>query len=147
MPGSASGEESTCQCSGFNPWVGKIPWGRKWQPTPVFLSGKVHGQRSLAGYSPWSRKESNPAGHAHTQVFQQSCTDVSGAIKKTERQRTDAFKLVLEKTLESSVDSKEVQPVHPKGNIPEYSLKRLLLKLKLQYFGHLMRATDSLEKT
>ena len=38
---------------GFNPWVGKILWGRKWQPTTVFLPGKFYGQRSLAGYSPW----------------------------------------------------------------------------------------------
>ena len=38
---------------GFDPWVGKIPWRRKWQPTPVFLPGKSHGQRSLAGYSPY----------------------------------------------------------------------------------------------
>ena len=38
---------------GFDPWVGKIPWRRKWQPTPIFLPGKSHGQRSLAGYSPW----------------------------------------------------------------------------------------------
>ena len=37
----------------FDPWIGKIPWGRKWQLTPVFLSGEFHGQRSLAGYSPW----------------------------------------------------------------------------------------------
>jgi len=37
---------------GFNPWVGKIPWRRKWQPTPGFLSGESHGQRTLAGYSP-----------------------------------------------------------------------------------------------
>ena len=41
----------------FDPWVGKIPWRRKWQPTPVFLPGKSHGQQSLAGYSPWGRKE------------------------------------------------------------------------------------------
>ena len=41
---------------GFNPWVGKIPWRRAWQPTPVFLPGKSHGQRSLAGYSPWGCK-------------------------------------------------------------------------------------------
>ena len=41
----------------FNPWIRKIPWRRKWQPTPVFLSGKDHGQRSLAGYSPWGGKE------------------------------------------------------------------------------------------
>ena len=40
----------------FDPWVGKIPWRRKWQPTPVFLSAKSHGQRSLVGYSPWGRK-------------------------------------------------------------------------------------------
>ena len=40
----------------FNPWVGKIPWRRKWQPTPVFLPGKSHEQRSLADYNPWGCK-------------------------------------------------------------------------------------------
>ena len=43
----------------FDPWVGKIPWRRKWQPTPVLLPGKSHEQRSLVGYSPWGRKESD----------------------------------------------------------------------------------------
>ena len=49
------GKESTCQCRrhGFNPWAGKTPWGRKWQPTPVFLPGKSHGQKNLGDYSPW----------------------------------------------------------------------------------------------
>ena len=47
------------QETGFNPWVGKIPGRRKWQPTPVFLPGEFHRQRSLAGYRPWSRKESD----------------------------------------------------------------------------------------
>ena len=47
-----------CRRPGFNPWVGKIPWRRKWQPTPVFLPGEFHGQRSLVGYSPWGHKES-----------------------------------------------------------------------------------------
>jgi len=42
----------------FDPWVGKIPWRRAWQPTPVFLPGEFHGQRSLAGYGPQGRKES-----------------------------------------------------------------------------------------
>ena len=42
---------------GFDPWVGKIRWSRKWQPTLVFLSGKLHEQRSLAGYSSWGCKE------------------------------------------------------------------------------------------
>ena len=43
----------------FNPWIGKIPWRRKWQHTPVFLSGKFHGQRSMVGYNPWGCKESD----------------------------------------------------------------------------------------
>ena len=54
---------------------------------------------------------------------------------------------MLEKTLESPLDCKEIKPVNPKGNRPEYSLEGLMLKLKLQYFGHQMRRTDSLEKT
>ena len=43
----------------FNPWVRKIPWRREWQPIPVFLPGEFHGQKSLAGYSPWGCKESD----------------------------------------------------------------------------------------
>ena len=42
---------------GFDPWVGKIPWRRAWQPTPVFLLRESHGQRSLEGYSPWGCRE------------------------------------------------------------------------------------------
>ena len=53
--------------------------------------------------------------------------------------------VVLEKTLESPLDCKEIKPVNPKGN--QYSLEVLMLKLRLQYFGHLMQRTDSLEKT
>ena len=53
----------------FDPWVRKIPWRRKWQPTPVFLPGKSHGQRNLKGYSPWSRKESDTIEHAHTHIY------------------------------------------------------------------------------
>ena len=55
--------------------------------------------------------------------------------------------MVLEKTLESPLDCKEIQPVILKEISPEYSLEGLMLKLKLQYFGHLMQRTDSLEKT
>ena len=50
----------------FDPWVRKIPWRRKWQPTSVLLPGKFHGQRSLAGYSPWDHKESNPTSRHRT---------------------------------------------------------------------------------
>ena len=57
FPGGTSGKESTYQCRrhrrcGFSLWVNKIPWRRKWQFTSVFLPGKSHGQRNLAGYSP-----------------------------------------------------------------------------------------------
>ena len=73
--GSVSGKESTCQCSrhrrlGFHPWVGKIPWRRKWQSSPVFLPEKSHGLGSLAGYNPWSRKESDRLREwVHTHEF------------------------------------------------------------------------------
>ena len=55
--------------------------------------------------------------------------------------------MVLEKTVESPLDCKEIQPVHSKGDQPGCSLEGLMLTLKLQYFGHLMRRVDSLEKT
>ena len=63
FPGGSDGKEFTCQCRRywrlrFDPWVRKISWRRKWQPPPVFLPGKSHGQRSLAGYSPWGSKDS-----------------------------------------------------------------------------------------
>ena len=62
LPGDASGKEPACQCRrckrlGFDAWVQKIPWRRAQQPTPVFLPGEPHGQRSLVGYSPWGRTE------------------------------------------------------------------------------------------
>ena len=57
FPGAASGKETTCQCKRykkrrFDPWVGKLPWRRAWQRTPVFLPGESHEQRSLEDYSP-----------------------------------------------------------------------------------------------
>ena len=55
--------------------------------------------------------------------------------------------MVLEKTRESPLNSKEIQPVHPEGNQSWIFIEGLMLKVKLQYFGHLMRRTDSLEKT
>ena len=78
IPRWHSGRESTCQCRrckrcGFDPWVGKIPWNRKWQPTLVFLPGKSHEQRSLVGYSPWDHKESDTSEHACTLYTIMSC--------------------------------------------------------------------------
>ena len=63
-----SGKESACQCRRcrrhrFDPCVGKIAWRREWLPTPVFLPGESHRQRSLKGYSPWGCKESDMTDH------------------------------------------------------------------------------------
>ena len=66
----------------FGSWVGKIPWKRKWQPAPVFLPGKFHGQRSLAGYSPWGCKGSDMTEYAYI-------------TKKTGNVRRDCFKNLL----------------------------------------------------
>ena len=75
LPTWLSGRESACQCSrlrrrGFDSWVGKISRRRKRQPSPVFLPGEFHGQRSLVGYSPRGRKELDMtkrlSTHAHT---------------------------------------------------------------------------------
>ena len=61
IPWWLRGQSIHLQCGrpGFDPWGGKTPWRRKLQPTPVFLPGKCHGGRSLVGYSPWGRKESD----------------------------------------------------------------------------------------
>ena len=67
FPGGSEVKVSATQCGrpGFNPWVGKIPWRRKWQPTPVLLPGESHGQRSLVGYSPQGHKESDTTERLH----------------------------------------------------------------------------------
>ena len=59
---------SQCRRPRFDPQVGKIPWRRKWQPTPIVLPGKSHGQRNLPGYSPWGCKELNKTEHTCTSI-------------------------------------------------------------------------------
>ena len=71
LPRWLRGKDSPCQWRRFkrlqfNPCVGKIPWRRKWQPIPVFLPGKSHGQRSLVSYSSWGHKEPNMTEHPCT---------------------------------------------------------------------------------
>ena len=73
LPRWCSGKESVCQCKRckrcwFDPWVGKMPWSRKWQPTPLFLPGKFHKQRSLVGYSTRGCKASRDWAHTHVCV-------------------------------------------------------------------------------
>ena len=75
-----------CRRPGFNPWVRKISWRREWLPTPVFLPGESHGQRSLLGYSPWGHKESDmmkkPHFHFHFFHHRYNCPDVQFKLKK-----------------------------------------------------------------
>ena len=82
--GGTSGKEPDCPCRWrkrcrFDLWVGKIPWRRAWQPTPVFLPGEFHGQRSLVGCSPRGFKELdlterlNTPPHTHTQSYIFGC--------------------------------------------------------------------------
>ena len=67
FPGGSNGRSICLQCErpGFDPWVRKLPWRRKWHPTPVLLPGKSHGQRSLVGYSPWGYKELDTTERLH----------------------------------------------------------------------------------
>ena len=85
---------------GFDPWVGKIPWRRKWQPTAVLLPGKIPGWRSLAGYSPWGRTESDTTEQLHF---------LSLSLSHTARRPNHS-------------NLKEINP--------EYSLEGLILKLQ-----------------
>ena len=66
FPGGSEGKASACDAGDmFDPWVGKIPWRRKWQSTPVFLPGESHGERSLVGYSPQGLKELDTTERLH----------------------------------------------------------------------------------
>ena len=74
FPGGASGKEPACHCRRrkrleFDPWVRKMPQRRAWQPTPVFLPGESHGERSLEGYSPWGHKESDVTEATNTSLL------------------------------------------------------------------------------
>ena len=84
LPWWLSGKEPACQCRRhrFNPWVRKMPWRRKWQPTPVFLPGKCHGERSLAGYSPWGHKESDTTKQLNTHIYVWMVPDMTTKYRK-----------------------------------------------------------------
>ena len=100
-------------------------WRRKWQPTPVFLPGESQGRGSLVHVQMWS------LGLKEGWALKNWCFQIG----------------VKEKILESPLDCKEIKQSILKKINPEYSLERLMLKLKLQYSGHLMWRDDSLEKT
>ena len=81
FPRRCSVKEPACQCRGhkrcgFDPWVGKMPWRRRWQPTAESLPSKSHGQRNLVGYSPWDYKHQtwlNNWAPAHTELWKSKC--------------------------------------------------------------------------
>ena len=80
-----TGKEFACWCRRceFDPCAGKIPWRRKWQPTPVFLPGKPHGQKSLAGYSPRGHRVGHDWAHIHwlvSRVFKFGCLGSTHSI-------------------------------------------------------------------
>ena len=83
FPGGASGKEPARQCRrrrrrGFDPQIGKIPWRRAWQPTPVFLPGESCGQRSLAGYGPWGGR----VGHDRSDLARKDPTSPCGELPR-----------------------------------------------------------------
>ena len=95
LPWWLSGKESTCnamQCNagdGFYPWIRNIPWRRKWQPTPILLLGKSHGQRSLAGYSPRGHKRVK-----HDLATKQQKQLVQSFGEPGGREREDSFSIL-----------------------------------------------------
>ena len=147
-------------------------WRRQWQPTPALLLGKSLGWRSLIGCSPWGHKKSDTTERLHF-YFSLSCIGegnvdplqcsslenprdggawwaaIYGVTQSQPRlKRPSSFWImVLERTLESPLDSNEIKTVNSKGNQPWILIGRTMLKLKLQSLGHLMQRGDSLEKT
>ena len=139
------------------PWKVNFPF----QALTVWITSH-HPNNGKYQLAPWEKSYDKPKQHIKKQrhyfsnkgpysqsygfsVVMYGCE--SWTIKKAERQRGDAFELWCWRRLESPLDCKEIQPAILKEINPEYSLEGLMLKLKVQYFGHLMQRTDSLEKT
>ena len=139
-------------------------WRRKWQPTPVFLPGESQGRQSLVGCRLWARTELDSTEVTFKSrditlptkvrlvkamvfpVVMNGCE--SWTVKKAECQRFDAFKLwCWRRLLRIPWTARRSNQSILKEIGPEYSLEGLMLKLKLQYFGHLMGRIDSFEKT
>ena len=118
-------------------------WRRKWQPTPVFLPGKSHGRGRLVGCCLWDRRESDTTEVTLQQIY--GCENWT--IKKAEC-RIDAFELwCWRRLLRVPWTARRSSQSILKEISPGCSLEGLMLKLKLYYFGHLIRRADSLEKT
>ena len=113
------------------------PWKKSYDQPRQHIKKQRH---YFANKGPSSQGYGFSSGHVQ-EVWELDCEE-SWVLKNW-----CFWTVVLEKTLESPLDSKEIQPVHSKERSPGCSLEGMILKLKLQYFGHLMRNVDSLEKT
>ena len=150
------------------PFLPSTHWRRKWQPTQVLLPGKSHGRRSLVGYSPWGLEELNTVMTNLDSIFKSRDITLptkvhlvkamvfpvvmygceSWTVMKAECQRIDAFELwCWRRLLRVPWTARRSNQSILKEISPEWSLEGLMLKLKLQYFGHLMQRADSFEKT
>ena len=140
--------------------------GKQWQTLFFWAPKSLHmvtAAMKLKDPAPWKKSYDQPRQHTKKQrhdfaykgLSSQSYGFSSSHVWMWELNNKESWvpknwcfwSVVLEKTLKSLLDCKEIQPVHPKEINPEYSLKILMLKLILQYFGHLMWRTDSVEKT
>ena len=100
---SASSGDTEIQVQSF----GKIPWSRKWQPTPVFLPGKFHDQRSLVGYSPWGHKESDITEHKpiHRSLWVECVKGVESVDLDCGQGRWGSWKVEYAKVKHGNVDN------------------------------------------
>ena len=123
FPWWLSGKESAFQCRrrkrlGFHPWSGKIPWRRKWQPTPEFLPGESHGQRSLAGYHPQGCKESamtEQLRHISKRLGRKIFFNLSPSEKQTNKTQQHCFLEKWQYCTESQEQPKSAQRRHCPG--------------------------------
>ena len=130
-------------------------WRKKRQPTSVFLPGKSHGPRSLVGYSPWGRKESDTTERLHFHF--QTMMEIMKIMVTPSKDPVHVLLLSVPPILYQDTTYPRLLRVPwtarrsnqsvLKEISPECSLEGLMLKLKLQYFGHLMRRADSLKNT
>ena len=145
-----------------------IRWGNNGNSERLYFLGLQNLCRwwlqpwNLKTLAPWKKSYDQPRHHIKKQKYYLADKDLSSqsysfSNSRVQRWELDhkegwvlknwGFQIVLEKTLERPLNCKKMEPVHPQGNQSWISLEGLMLKLKLQYFGHLMQTADSLEKT
>ena len=143
-----------CRRPGFNPWVGKLSWRRKWPLIPVFLPGESHGERTLEDYSHPKCQTWQSKFHFHFQdtnkrnpdFLIKTHTSIYISITRSKIHRNLEMNCGVGKDSWVPLTARRSNQPILKEISPEYSLEGLMLKLKLQYFGHLMRRDCLIEK-